>query len=35
MGKSKVTATRDLQDLAEKNILIPTEGRSPHYKINL
>ncbi|MDF0673769.1 MAG: hypothetical protein P0120_05425 [Nitrospira sp.] len=30
------TATRDLQDLAEENILIPTgSGRSTHYKINL
>ncbi len=33
---SKATATRDLQNLAEKNILIPTGGgRSTHYKINL
>ncbi len=35
-GASKATATRDLQDLAEKNILVPTGGgRSTHYKINL
>ena len=35
-GASKSTATRDLQDLAEKNILVPTGGgRSTHYRINL
>lgn len=35
-GASKATATRDLQDLAEKNILVPTGGgRSTHYQINL
>ena len=35
-GASKATATRDLQDLAEKNILAPTGGgRSTHYTINL
>ena len=35
-GASKATATRDLQDLAEKNILVPTGGgRSTHYKVNL
>jgi len=35
-GASKATATRDLQDLAEKSILIPTGGgRSTHYKVNL
>lgn len=35
-GASKATATRDLQDLAEKNILVPTGGgRSTRYKINL
>lgn len=35
-GASKATATRDLQDLAEKNILVPTGGgRSTHYRINL
>lgn len=35
-GASKATATRDLQDLAEKNILISTGGgRSIHYKIDL
>jgi len=34
-GASKATATRDLQDLADKDILIPTgSGRSTHYKIN-
>ncbi|MFO0774076.1 MAG: Fic family protein [Nitrospiraceae bacterium] len=33
---SKATATRDLQDLAEKKILVPIGGgRSTHYKINL
>ncbi len=35
-GASKATATRDLQDLAEKHILVPTGGgRSTHYQINL
>lgn len=35
-GASKATATRDLQDLAEKHILVPTGGgRSTHYRINL
>ena len=35
-GASKATTTRDLQDLVEKNILVPTGGgRSTHYKINL
>ncbi len=35
-GASKATATRDLQDLAERHILIPTGGgRSTHYQINL
>lgn len=35
-GASKATATRDLQDLAEKHIFIPTGGgRSTHYKIQL
>jgi Fic family protein len=35
-GASKSTATRDLQDLAEKHILVPTGGgRSTHYKVNL
>jgi Fic family protein len=33
---SKATATRDLQDLAEKGILVPTGGgRSTHYTIKL
>jgi Fic family protein len=33
---SKATATRDLQDLVQKNIFIPTGGgRSTHYKVNL
>jgi Fic family protein len=33
---SKATATRDLQDLAEKKIFIPTGGgRSTHYVLNL
>jgi Fic family protein len=33
---SKATATRDLQDLAEKGIFVPTGGgRSTHYRINL
>lgn len=35
-GASKATATRDLKDLTEKNILIPTGGgRSTHYEIKL
>ncbi len=35
-GTSKATATRDLQDLAEKNVLTPTGGgRSTHYRITL
>ena len=35
-GASKATATRDLQDLAEKSILIPTGGgRNMHYQVNL
>lgn len=35
-GASKATATRDLQDLAEKHILVPTGGgRSIHYRMNL
>lgn len=35
-GASKATATRDLQDLAEKHILVPTGGgRSTHYQISL
>jgi Fic family protein len=35
-GTSKATATRDLQDLADKGIFVPTGGgRSTHYKINL
>lgn len=35
-GASKATATRDLQDLAEKGILVPTGGgRSTNYKIKL
>ena len=33
---SKATATRDLQDLADKGIVVPAGGgRSIHYKINL
>jgi len=33
---SKATATRDLQELAEKGIFVPAGGgRSTHYKINL
>lgn len=33
---SKATATRDLQDLAEKGIFVPTGGgRSTHYRIDL
>jgi len=35
-GASKATATRDLQDLAEKHILVPTGGgRSIHFRISL
>jgi Fic family protein len=35
-GASKATATRDLQDLADKGVLVPTGGgRSTHYKVNL
>ena len=35
-GASKATATRDLQDLTEKHIFIPTGGgRNTHYRINL
>lgn len=35
-GASKATATRDLQDLADKHIFVATGGgRSTHYKINL
>ena len=35
-GASKTTTTRDLQDLADKGIFIPTGGgRSTHYQINL
>ena len=35
-GTSKATATRDLQDLTEKGVLIPSGGgRSTHYEINL
>jgi Fic family protein len=35
-GASKATATRDLQDLANKGIVVPAGGgRSIHYKINL
>jgi Fic family protein len=35
-GASRATATCDLQDLAEKHILITTGGgRSTHYKVNL
>ncbi|MGQ0555219.1 MAG: hypothetical protein ACT4PN_04650 [Nitrospiraceae bacterium] len=35
-GASKATATRDLQDLAEKHVLVTTGGgRSTHYRINL
>ena len=35
-GASKATATRDLQDLADKGIVLPAGGgRSIHYKINL
>jgi len=35
-GASKATATRDLQDLADKGVITPTGGgRSTHYQINL
>ena len=35
-GTSKATATRDLQDLADKGVFVPTGGgRSTHYKVNL
>jgi Fic family protein len=35
-GALKATATRDLQDLADKGIFVPTGGgRSTHYQINL
>ena len=35
-GASKATATRDLQDLADKEIFVPAGGgRSTHYKVNL
>ena len=35
-GASKATATRDLQDLADKGIFVPTGGgRSTHYTIKL
>ncbi|MBP8116187.1 MAG: Fic family protein [Nitrospira sp.] len=35
-GTSKATATRDLQELVEKDIFAPTGGgRSTHYKVNL
>ncbi len=35
-GASKATATRDLQDLADKGIIVSAGGgRSIHYKINL
>lgn len=35
-GASKATATRDLQNLAEKHILVSTSGgRSTYYKVNL
>ena len=35
-GASKATATRDLQDLADKGVFTPTGGgRSTHYQINL
>ena len=36
MADLRATATLNLQDLAEKNILISTGGgRSTHYKVNL
>ena len=35
-GPSKATATLDLQDLADKDVFVPTGGgRSTHYKVNL
>ncbi|HJU04318.1 MAG TPA: Fic family protein [Nitrospiraceae bacterium] len=35
-GASKATATRDLQDLAEQGVLVPSGGgRSTRYKVNL
>lgn len=35
-GASKATATRDLHDLTDKGIFLPTGGgRSTHYTINL
>ena len=35
-GTSKPTATRDLQDLVEKKVLVPSGGgRSTHYQLNL
>ncbi|HET6674403.1 MAG TPA: Fic family protein [Nitrospiraceae bacterium] len=35
-GASKATATRDLQDLAEQEVLVPSGGgRSTRYKVNL
>ncbi|MEK7764440.1 MAG: Fic family protein [Nitrospirota bacterium] len=35
-GASKATATRDLQDLSDKGVFVPTGGgRSTHYKVNL
>ncbi|MBH0200814.1 MAG: hypothetical protein HP496_00560 [Nitrospira sp.] len=36
MDASKTTATRNLQDLAKKHILIPIGGgRSTHYQVSL
>jgi Fic family protein len=35
-GASKATATRNLHDLTEKNILVLTgSGRSTHYQVSL
>ena len=35
-GASKATATRDLQDLVAKGVLLPTgAGRSASYRLNL
>ena len=35
-GASQATATRDMQDLVEKGIFVPTGGgRSTHYQIKL
>ena len=35
-GASKATATRELQDLAVKHVLVPVGGgRSTHYRMNL